>query len=68
MEGEKYHIYQTQIFEAGKGAFNVMMVINWDDSEEVTATYDPVANGSADDKGDNCAYYDIYDESETAIF
>ena len=42
-----------------------MLVINWDDSEEVTATYDPIAMGSADDAGDNCVYYDLYDETET---
>jgi len=44
-----------------------MLVINWDDSEDVSATYDPVANGSADDAEDNCTYYNLYDETETAI-
>ena len=65
-ENDKYHIYQTQIFQAAGGAYNVMLVINWDDSADVTATYDPVANGSADDAGDNCTYYNLYDETEKA--
>lgn len=67
VEGEKYHIYQTMIYLAGSGAYNVMMVINWDDADEITATYDPVAMGSADDAGDNCVYYDLYDATETAV-
>ena len=45
----------------------MMLFINWDDTTEVTATYDPVANGSADDTGDNCVYYNLYDETETAV-
>lgn len=44
-----------------------MMVINWDDSQEVTASYDPVALGSAMSKNDSCVYYDLYDVTNTPI-
>ena len=45
----------------------MMLVINWDDSEEATVSYDPVALGSAITVNDSCVYYDLYDETNTPI-
>jgi hypothetical protein len=58
-----YHVYQTQIYEVGKGAFNAFLAINWDDENEQTVSYDPVALGSAVSKSDNCKYIDLYDDT-----
>lgn len=45
----------------------MMMAINWDDSADVTVSYDPVALGSAMTVNDSCTYYDLYDETNTPI-
>lgn len=48
-----------------KGTFNAFLVINWDDSAEITASYDPVALGSAFTVNDNCFYSDLNNDEST---
>ena len=42
-----------------------VIMVNWDDENELSVAYDPVKLGAAESETDNCTYEDVYGRFET---